>query len=170
MLTIFEAGLVIVVPLTWTVLAVAFQATNTGFAYFGVETRKDAQQDLVSAQPTAASVAALVFAGLALVGQGPSEKLADLLLLSLACFVIVYATGFWPEWFTAQFAGDALQWIGLATFLGAVYEFALTASHGLYGSLAVLLAMAAVAALSARAAYAHWHNARDLALERRSTV
>jgi CDP-diglyceride synthetase len=141
-------------------LIVLFLATDVGFSYWNVPTRDDTSEDAGNSQSQAISIAALVFAGLALVGQDQRfEHLSDFLLVSLACFVMLYATGFWPMSFSAQIAGDALTWSGLATFLAAVNEFAEHASPGAFRHWAILLAMAATVVLSTRAAYAHWHNA-----------
>jgi cyanophycinase-like exopeptidase len=119
---------------------------------------------VAAGQPEALSVAALVFAGIALVGTNASlAVMSDLLLVALSCFVIVWAASHWFMDFTVQLAGDAFRWTGLATFLAAVYEFSLHVAPGSVGRWAVLLAMVALALLSVRAASAHWHNAVALA-------
>lgn len=159
-----EAILTLSVPVGWTILMIALVTKDVGWAYLGVPSRKDAQEDVAAAQPEALSVAALVFAGIALVGANVSlSVMSDLLLVSLSCFAIVWATAHWYLAFSVQLTGDAFRWTGLAAFLAAVFEFADKAAPGTMGKAAVSLAMIALAVLSARASYAHWHNAVELA-------
>jgi hypothetical protein len=164
LVSLAEAGLTLIVPVGWTILVVVLTATNRGWAYLSLESRAEAQEDVAAGQPEALSVAALVFAGIALVGPNPSlSVMSDLLLVALACFAFVWAASHWFMDFTVQLAGDAFRWTGLATFLAAVYEFAVHVAPGNMGRWAVLLAMVALALLSVRAAFAHWHTAVALA-------
>lgn len=170
-LTFVPASIAAAVPLSWAALIIAFRVTDLGRVYWDVPTREDAVKDIANSQPTAISIAALVFAGLAFVGTNQrSARLSDLLLVSLACFVILYAIGFWPWSFSAQIAGDAFEWTGLAVFLAAVYEYAIVVAPGVYGHLAVVVAAIAVLLLSTRAAYAHWHNAVAIRDARKSEI
>jgi hypothetical protein len=162
--TLVEEGLTLSVPVGWTILVTVLTTSDRGWQYLSFESRPEAQADVAAAQPEALSVAALVFAGIALVGTNPSlGVMSDLLLVALSCFAIVWATSHWFMDFTVQLAGDAFRWTGLATFLAAAYEFAVQVAPGNMGRWAVLLAMVTLALLSTRAAFAHWHNAVALA-------
>ncbi|HJP89172.1 MAG TPA: hypothetical protein VJ850_09075 [Candidatus Limnocylindrales bacterium] len=159
-----EALLTISVPAGWTVLVTLLVASDRGWKYLALPSREPAQADVAAAQPEALSVAALVFAGIALVGTDAAlGTMADLLLVSLSCFAIVWASAHWFTAFSVQLTGDGFRWTGLATFLAAVFEFAERATPGTVGKWAVMLAMIALAYLSARGAYSHWHNAVDAA-------
>jgi hypothetical protein len=159
-----EVLLTLSVPVGWTILVTLLVASNRGWTYLSVPSRQDAQDDVAAAQPEALSVAALVFAGIALVGANPDlSVMSDLLLVSLACFAMVWASSHWNLAFSVQLTGDGFRWTGLAAFLAAVFEFAERAAPGTFGRWAVMLAMVTLAYLSARGAYAHWHNAVALA-------
>lgn len=164
MLTGVEAALTVVVPATWLVLLVALIGTKVGRDYWATPTRESAIPDQINTQGQQLAVAALVFAGLALVSPDPQlGRLSDLLLVALACFVMAWLVGFWADVFTSQLAGDWLLWTGIACFLAATYEFAVNRLPGTMGRWAVLLALLGTAVLSGRAAYTHWRVARAFA-------
>lgn len=132
----------VLVLLPWVLLNLGLNLSTRGRRYID-RSQGDKQADyVINAQPTAISIAALVFAALAFVSTAQSSAIAEPLVLSLSCFVALYATAFWPWSFRMNVLGDALQWTGLSLFIAGSFRFAQTIPNvqlGIWGLTATAL-------------------------------
>jgi hypothetical protein len=116
----------LLVFLPWLVLNLGLNISPRGRKYIGQHQQERQAQYSINAQPTAISIAGLVFAALAFVGSAKTSAIAEPLLLSLCCFVALYATAFWPWSFQFNVLGDGLEWTGLSLFTAGTFRFAQT--------------------------------------------
>jgi hypothetical protein len=150
----------LVVFVSWAVLLAGLLLSGRGSGYLAVPLEGNQAEDIRMSQPTAISIAGLVFAALTIASTAHGPELAEPLLLSLCCFIAAYVTGFWHQDFRLALLSDGLQWTGLCLFVAGIYVFALSASGTKVALAAIAVTSFFLLALSSRAIWSHARSAR----------
>jgi len=154
-----EYAAVLLTPGAWLALFVRLGLSAWGRAYLQSTADEDLAQQNVESQPNNLTIAGLVLATLAVTsGKVLAGASGQMLVASLAGFLLAWAIGAGPYRKSGMIASDAMHWTGLSMLLAAVAD--LSAADGIpTGQVVAALVTGLVAVYSFTLARGYWLSA-----------